>query len=94
MFDPTKIEAIGCLQQIERVKMNTMVDRIFVLPWKLNIEQSMVWGGDKTSGLSLSCGDFHNVCFDQNCGYWLIAADRTRQDDHMCLSDFFLTLNI
>ena len=29
MFDPTEIAAIGWLQQIERVKMNTMVDQGF-----------------------------------------------------------------
>ena len=46
MFDLTKIAANGWLQQIERDEMNTMVDQIIFLLWKLDPEQSKALGGD------------------------------------------------
>ena len=94
MIGLTKIVAIKWLQQIERVNMNTMFDRICIIPWKFNTAQSMAWGGDKTSGFLLVLGDYQNVWSDLNCGHQLVAAHRTCQDEHNGSSDMFLTLKI
>ena len=64
------------------VMMNTMVDRMFFSPWKLNTAQNSVWGGDIKSDFLLAWWNCHNLWSDQNLGYWLIVADRTCQDEH------------
>ena len=43
---------------------------------------------------SIRLGDYHNVWSDLNCGYWLIAAYRTRKYELNGWSDVFLTLTI
>ena len=72
--------------------MNIMVDLILLKTEKLKSAQSMAWGGDKTSGFLLALGDCHNFWSDWNCGYWLIAADRTRHDEHNGWLDLWITL--
>ena len=54
----------------------------------------MTWGGDKTSGILLALGDFHNVSSDRNCGYRLIKSDSKCQYEQNGCSDVFLTLKI
>ena len=61
---------------------------------QLNPVQSMKWGGYKTSGFILAWGDCHNDRSDRNCGYRLIAADRTRKDEHNGWLNLCFTLNI
>ena len=45
-------------------------------------------------GLLLTWEDCYNIWSDQNCGYRLIAADITRQDEHNDCYDLCLTLTI
>ena len=71
-----------------------MADSIFLLPWKLNPAQSMMRGGDKTSGFLLAWGDCHSVWSNLNCAHWLVKGDRTRRDDHNYWSDDLLTFEI
>ena len=65
-----------------------------ISPWKLNTAQSITLGREKTSGFLLASEDCHNGWSDWNCGYRLIVADRTHQDEHNGWFNLFITLKI
>ena len=61
----------------------------FCMTLKIEYSTEHGVGRKKSSRFLLASGDWHNVWSNLNCNYYLIAADRTRRDDHNGLSHCF-----